>query len=158
MRLIALLALTALPCLAQAAEPAAAAPTQSVAPEHRGAPFTTTVKDTTTLESIAAQADQMNGKVVRVDVTVSSVCKKKGCWMGIKSEKGTVARVTFKDYAFFMPLDCEGRKATLEGVVETKRLDPKERAHLAEDAGKKVDEIPEVELRVVATGVELAGR
>jgi len=162
MRLIACLTLASLPALAHATEPpaapAAAAPLQSVASEHRGAAFTTTTKDTLSLAQIAATAEQMNGKTVRVDATVTSVCKKKGCWMGVKDAQGTVARVTFKDYAFFMPLDCEGRAATLEGVVETKRLDPKERAHLAEDAKRPVAEIPEVELRIVATGVELAGR
>ncbi|MEZ4463226.1 MAG: DUF4920 domain-containing protein [bacterium] len=121
---------------------------------HRGAAFT--VADTVTLDAIAAAPDQFAGKTVKVSGKIGSVCKKKGCWMTINGEKVTsVARVVFKDYSFFAPLDSQGKLATLEGVVEAKVLDEAERKHLAEDAQKPVEEIPAAELRLIATALEV---
>ncbi|MCB9527018.1 MAG: DUF4920 domain-containing protein [Myxococcales bacterium] len=121
---------------------------------HRGAPFALAEKDRTTLDAIAAKAPEMAGKTVQVAGKVQTVCQKKGCWMTMAGEKAR-ARITFKDYAFFVPLDSDGHDVIVEGVVEVKTLDEGERRHLAEDAGKSIDEIPQHELRLVASAVEL---
>ena len=43
---------------------------------------------------------------VEISGTVGTVCVKKGCWLGLTGTKPAVhARVTFKDYAFFMPTE-----------------------------------------------------
>lgn len=141
----------ALPLTAHAAEPAAPVASEVV---HRGAPFA--LKDAPiSLDDIAATPDAYANKTTMISGKVASVCKKKGCWLGLKGEKGAVARVTFKDYGFFAPMDSEGRPAIVEATVGVTKLDPKERAHLASDAGKKPEEIPEIELRLVANGLEL---
>ncbi len=121
---------------------------------HRGAAFTLTEKDRTTLDAVAAKAPEMAGKTVQVSGTVKSACIKKGCWMVLAGDTAR-ARITFKDYGFFVPLDAAGSTAIVEGAVEVKTLSEAERKHLAEDAGKSVDTIPKHELRLVATGVEL---
>ena len=165
MRFIVCLALASLPALAHAAEPAAApaaaAPLQSVAPEHRGAPFTTTAKDTVSLAQIAATAEQMNGKTVRIDATVTSVCKKKGCWMGVKDAQGTVARVTFKDYAFFLPKNAMGGKVDIEGVLTEREMSQDEAQHYADDAAKAGEAPRKVTgpvkaYQIMATGADLS--
>ena len=121
---------------------------------HRGAPFT--VKEQITLDDIAKDPAAFEGKTVKVAGKVAAVCKKKGCWMTLAGASPTArARVVFKDYAFFVPLDCENKLAVLEGKVEAKTLDEAERKHLAEDAGKPISEIPKAELRLIATGVEI---
>ncbi len=154
MRLFALLLALTLPAVAFAGEPAAAAPPALSAVEHRGAAFT--LKDAAVnLDAVAANPQAFAGKTAMITGKVGSVCKKKGCWLGLKGEKGAIARVTFKDYGFFAPMDCEGRAATVEATVQVTKLEPAERAHLAQDAGKKVEEIPEVELRLVANGIDL---
>ena len=121
---------------------------------HRGAPFTLTAKDRITLDAVADKAPEMAGKTVQVSGTVKSACLKKGCWMVLAGEKAK-ARITFKDYGFFVPLDSAGSTAIVEGKVEVKTLSEAERKHLAEDAGKTIDAIPAHELRLEATGVEL---
>lgn len=143
--------------LSPASQPAAAPTAVKMADHavlHRGAAFTLTEKDRTTLDAVAAKAPEMAGKTVQVTGTVKSACAKKGCWMILAGDTAR-ARITFKDYGFFVPLDAAGADAIVEGAVEVKTLSDAERAHLAEDAGKKVDEIPQHELRLVATAVEL---
>jgi hypothetical protein len=84
------------------------------------------------------------------------VCHVKGCWMTLAGQKKTSrARITFKDYAFFVPKDSQGMRGVLSGTVEVKTLGEAERAHLAEDAQVDVSEIPKAELRIVAEGLEL---
>src|SRR5690242_21951723 len=58
---------------------------------------------------------------VVVEGTVLNACERKGCWMQLKDADQAV-RVTFKDYAFFIPLDSKGMKARAEGVTEVKKL------------------------------------
>ena len=48
-----------------------------------------------------------------------------------------------------------GGTASIEGVVELKTMSEAERAHLADDAGKKIDEIPKNEVRIMASAVEV---
>ena len=114
------------------------------------------LKERISMDELAAKADALNGKTVQVAGTVSAVCRKKGCWMILAGEKaGSTARITFKDYGFFVPLDSAGSKGVVEGVVEVKTLSEADRKHLADDAGKSVDTIPKHELRLMANGCEL---
>jgi len=102
--------------------------------------------------------DSMNVKVTGI---VESVCKKKGCWANIKSETtGKELFVKFKDYGFFLPLDCEGQKVTLEGVAFREVTPVDELRHYAEDEGASEEEIaaitePKKELKFIASGAAL---
>ena len=102
--------------------------------------------------------DSMNVKVTGI---VESVCKKKGCWANIKSETtGKELFVKFKDYGFFLPLDCEGQKVTLEGVAFREVTSVDELRHYAEDEGASKEEIeaitePKEELKIIASGAAL---
>ena len=67
-------------------------------------------------------------------------------------------RVTFKDYAFFMPKDLSGKKVVIDGyaIVETTPVEVLR--HYAEDGGKSKAEIdaitePKRELAFEAAGV-----
>lgn len=120
----------------------------------RGAPLA--LKKSITMDELADNAEKFAGKVVQVRGQVAAVCLKKGCWMGLGGDKAASrARVTFKDYAFFVPLDSKGSKAIVEGSVKAKVMSEAERKHLADDAGKPLSAIPKSELRIVATGVKL---
>lgn len=122
---------------------------------HRGAAFTL-AGEAISLDAVAADAEKFKGQTVKVTGKVASVCRAKGCWMTIAGAKPTSkARITFKDYGFFAPKDADGAMATVEGVVEVKTLPEDERAHLAEDAKASIDTIPKVELRLVATAIEV---
>ncbi|MBL8805102.1 MAG: DUF4920 domain-containing protein [Planctomycetes bacterium] len=102
-------------------------------------------------------AANYDGKTVLLEGAVKEVCKVKGCWMTM-AESGQTMRVTFENYAFFVPKDCAGRKVVVEGKFAVKETSVADLKHYLEDAGKhdeaaKVTE-PKRELTLVATGVQ----
>lgn len=109
---------------------------------------------------VAREPAKYAGKTVTVDGVVRKACSRKGCWMELSESsdaKAFGARVTFKDYGFFVPLDSQGAKATVEGVVEIAKMSEKQAKHLEEE-GAQIPRDAEgrpSELRIVATGVEL---
>ncbi|ADB37115.1 DUF4920 domain-containing protein [Spirosoma linguale] len=94
----------------------------------------------------------------KVEGTVESVCKVKGCWMKVKTGDGQTMRVTFKDYGFFVPKDIVGKTVVVEGTAENTTTPVADLRHFAQDAGKSKEEIakitePEKALTFVADGV-----
>ena len=73
-------------------------------------------------------------RVVLVKTRVAQVCQAKGCFF-IAQEGAHAARVSFKDYSFFVPSDISGRTVTLAGSLIRKELSEAQAAHLNEDAG-----------------------
>ena len=106
-------------------------------------------------------ASKMKGKdklAVKVSGTITEVCKNKGCWMMIDIGEGKTMRVTFKDYAFFVPADISGKTVVLDGYAYHQITSVDQLRHYAEDAGKSADEIskitqPEVNLVYEARGM-----
>lgn len=101
-------------------------------------------------------------KDMKVTGTVKSVCQVKGCWMTLEVADGQQMTIKFKDYGFFMPKDCSGKKVTFYGNASKKVISVAEQKHLAEDAGKSKEEIekitqPKEEFRFEASGVVLEG-
>lgn len=87
---------------------------------------------------------------------IDQVCKKKGCWMTIKSKTRDM-RVIFKDYSFFVPVSITGKNVLVEGSVTEKQLTLAETKHFVEDAGgdpSKVTE-PMMDYQFVASGVKV---
>jgi hypothetical protein len=90
---------------------------------------------------------------------VMDVCSKKGCWMIISSGNVT-ARVTFKDYGFFVPTSLKGKTVLVTGVLSVEELSEEEARHYAEDAGKSKEHIAAIkgtqkEYGIEATTVEV---
>lgn len=97
---------------------------------------------------------------VKVTGKVVESCKVKGCWMTIDQGNGSAMRVKFKDYAFFVPKDSEGKTAIIEGTAMMETTSVEELQHYALDAGKSKEEIeaitqPESQLIFEAEGVIL---
>lgn len=100
------------------------------------------------------------GKATDVVVTgkINEACKKKGCWMTIDLGNNEEMRVTFKDYGFFVPKDCDGKEATFKGTATFDTTSVADLQHYASDEGlsqEEIDEITEPEIALVfeATGV-----
>jgi len=74
------------------------------------------------------------GASVRVEAHISQVCQKKGCFMIATSGEGAM-RISFKDYAFFVPTDTGGKTVTFTGTVIARELTEEQAAHLRADAG-----------------------
>ena len=106
------------------------------------------------IQSVDAYTDQ----TVILEGAVKKVCQAKGCWMEV-SPKGADRgiRVTFKDYAFFMPTDSQGADARLEGVFETNLFSKKDADHLIAEgvALTRHADGTATEISFLAQGVEL---
>lgn len=95
---------------------------------------------------------------VKLEAPILDVCQKKGCWMNLKYGEDKVM-VKFKDYAFFMPKDCPGKTAVVQGKVFMEETSVEMLRHLAEDGGmsakdaKKKYKKPQKQLRIEASGV-----
>lgn len=83
-------------------------------------------------------ADVMRQPLQHVDQTivvrtrVDQVCQKKGCFF-IAQDDEALVRVSFKDYAFFVPTDVAGKTVTLSGELVQREMTEKEAAHYASD-------------------------
>ena len=120
-------------------------------------------KGAVSYDAVLPKLKQLSGadklENVKVMGTVEAVCKAKGCWMNIASEKGeTPMFVKFKDYAFFMPKDLAGKKVVMQGYAFKEITDVAALRHFAEDEGKSKEEIakitkPKEEYKFMANGV-----
>jgi hypothetical protein len=112
--------------------------------------------------SAADLTSKMEGQTsmdVKFEGDIIQTCRKKGCWMSIDLGEQADMTVTFKDYAFFVPVEgVDGKTMIAEGVCSWDTLDVDWLQHLAEDAGKTKEEIamitePEFAMAFEATGV-----
>ncbi|HFC00716.1 MAG TPA: DUF4920 domain-containing protein [Phaeodactylibacter sp.] len=113
-----------------------------------------------TFDAMLEKMDNLDSMQTKVTGTVESVCQKKGCWVNIVSEDGREMFVKFKDYGFFLPKDCGGRKVVMEGEAFREKTSVEELRHYAEDGGASKEEIaaitePKEELKFIASGVLL---
>mgnify|MGYP000035329558 CR=1 FL=1 len=125
---------------------------------HFGAAFTVK-EDPIALSAVIDKVDDHADKTIKVSGKVDKVCKKKGCWMVLKSDKADQdgVRITMKDYGFFVPKQCDGQDAIVEGTISKKVVKEAMRKHLAEDQGKDPSGIKgdTVEVTIVANGIEI---
>uniref|UniRef100_UPI0040478690 DUF4920 domain-containing protein n=1 Tax=Roseivirga sp. TaxID=1964215 RepID=UPI0040478690 len=111
------------------------------------------------VDDMLAQLSTQDSVNVKVEGEITATCAMKGCWMNLVLPSGEEMRVTFKDYAFFVPKEgMEGNRAIIEGKVKRTKTDVATLKHYAEDAGKSVEEIAAItedkdELAFEATGV-----
>lgn len=115
----------------------------------------------TPLAEVLAHPDRYADTTIAVEGHVARACSRKGCWMEIADSKADSApscRVTFENYAFFVPKDSPGSRARLEGKVVTSRMKPSHVEHLESEGarvGAKEADGSALEVQIVATGVEL---
>lgn len=107
---------------------------------------------------LASKLGDKTSLKTRVTGIVEDVCQAKGCWMKITTADGKAMRVTFKDYAFFVPKDIAGKKVVIEGVAMKQETSVADLKHYAQDAGKSEAEIakitkPEYDITFEAEGV-----
>ena len=98
------------------------------------------------------EADSFEGKIRG---RVTEVCRKKGCFM-ILADAEHYARVTFKDYGFFIPTDTHNADSVVFGRLEARTVSREQAAHFAADAGRNPDDAMAMrEYSIVANSVEL---
>lgn len=115
---------------------------------------------TMSLKEAIASLDGQPEATVKVMAEVTEVCQAKGCWM-ILVDGDTYARITFKDYGFFVPIETSMQRTVVYGVLTEHVLSGEQVAHYAQDAGAKSTLALEGEVReysLVASAVELEDR
>lgn len=126
--------------------------------KHFGA--TITADNAISYDELIPKMTTTDSLAVKVTGKVSEVCQKKGCWMTLVSDQPghPEMRVTFKDYAFFMPKDLSGKRVVVDGYAFVDVTPVEVLRHYAEDAGKSKEEItkitePKREVAYEAAGV-----
>jgi Domain of unknown function (DUF4920) len=126
--------------------------------QHFGA--ATTAKNAITYDALVTKMQKADSLQAKVTGKISEVCLKKGCWMTMVSETPgqPEMRVTFKNYAFFMPKDIVGKKVIIDGFSLVETTSVADQRHYAEDGGMSKAEIekittPKRELTFEAAGV-----
>jgi hypothetical protein len=106
------------------------------------------------LAEIIANDDAYADQEVVVKTRVAKVCQKKGCFF-IAQDGDKSARVSFKDYGFFVPTDTGGKTVTLVGTFSKKVITEAQAKHFAEDAGEDPSKVTgdRTEYAIVATSV-----
>ncbi len=114
-------------------------------------------------DELLVKMETMDSVEAKVVGKIEGVCQVKGCWMNVVSETNAEAEpmfVKFKDYGFFMPLECAGQTAIMRGKAYREITSVDELRHYAEDEGKSPEEIAQItepmeELKFLADGVIL---
>lgn len=111
-------------------------------------------------DDVMAKMTSTDSLPMKVTGKVKEVCQKKGCWMTLVSDKPGYPemRVTFKDYAFFMPKNLSGKHVVVDGYAYVETTSVEVLRHYAEDAKKSPEEIaaitsPKREVSFEAAGV-----
>ena len=99
--------------------------------EDFGAAFT--LSEVSDFLDVVERTEAYAGREVLVRARISDVCQKKGCWMVLR-EGSTSVRVRFEDYGFFVPKDCSGKTAYVQGHVKREVLSEKVAQHYAEES------------------------
>lgn len=93
------------------------------------------------VEQIATLLKDTTAVAVKLSGTVTAACQTKGCWMTLKNPQGDDLRVTFKDYAFFVPKDCAGKTAIIDGIARIETTSVADLKEYAKDDKKTQAEI-----------------
>jgi len=106
---------------------------------------------------LAAPERYADGPVL-VSGRIAEVCQRKGCWTILRDGEASL-RVRFQDYGFFLPKDCQGDEAFVEGRLQVRTLSETEARHYAEETpgGDPASIVgPQREVGFLATGVRLS--
>jgi len=101
-------------------------------------------------------------QLLKIQGQVTEVCQAKGCWMILVDEEdsSTYARITFKDYGFFVPIETSMQRSQIFGEISKHSLTKERAQHYAEDAGQDPSAIVDAvtEYTIVAHAVELEAK
>lgn len=108
------------------------------------------------LTEAVARREELKDKDILIRAEVGQVCQSKGCWIVLKDGDQQV-RVSFKDYAFFVPKDSAHREALVQGRIFEKDLTAAEARHYAKDAGMPEAEVKKMQASAKTPWIEATG-
>ena len=107
------------------------------------------------LKDLVKDIDKYQDQEVLLATRIAKVCQKKGCFF-VAHEGAVTARVSFKDYAYFIPTDSGGKDVVLLGTFSRKSVSKEEAEHYATDLGESATSSPErFQYSIVASAVKI---
>lgn len=107
------------------------------------------------LGELINDSDKYQDQEVLLATRIAKVCQKKGCFF-VATEGAATARVSFKDYGFFIPTDSGGKDVLLLGTFSRASVSKEEAEHFATDLGETSDSSPEdFQYSIVASAVQI---
>ncbi len=107
------------------------------------------------LGELVGAGEEYLGREITLTTRIAKVCRKKGCFF-IARDGNAVARITFKDYGFFIPTDSAGKKVLLNGTFERRDITEAQAKHYRKDLGEAPDGAAGgSEYHIVATAVRI---
>lgn len=85
-----------------------------------------TLDEAIAIETLLTKPADFVGKKVRVEGTITDVCKMRGCWMQLSDSKGKSIRVKVEDGVMVFPYTSKGHQAAAEGVFHAIKLTPEQ--------------------------------
>jgi hypothetical protein len=146
--------------LALVVSAAATAEPPSGIPDGRDFGAALTLDQPTALSTVVEEPERFAEQPVLVRGQIVDVCQRKGCWTVLRDGEAAV-RVHFKDYGFFLPTDCAGEVALVEGVAKVETVSEEHARHYASESrlgDPSTIEGPRREVTFTASGVRLLGR
>ena len=110
--------------------------------------------DAVPLAELLTRGEEFLGRSVKVRTRIAQVCQAQGCFF-IAQEGGHSARVSFKDYGFFVPTNISGRTVTLAGELVEVTLTDEQASHLNADAGDPDALTTGRQYQIIATSVRV---
>lgn len=97
-----------------------------------------TLKEKTKISEIIANPEKYDGKRLLVEGPIVDVCKERGCWIKIGSDKEFESlRLKVEDGVIVFPLEIKGKSALAQGVLSLKKYSKEELIKSGEEHAKK---------------------
>ncbi|HKL64391.1 MAG TPA: DUF4920 domain-containing protein [Woeseiaceae bacterium] len=107
------------------------------------------------LDELIGAGEEYLGREITLTTRIARVCRKKGCFF-IARDGNAVARITFRDYGFFIPTDSAGKEVLLNGTFERREITEAQAKHYRKDLGEAPAEAGGgSEYHIVATAVRI---
>jgi hypothetical protein len=107
------------------------------------------------LVELVKDHDTYQDQEVLLATRIAKVCQKKGCFF-VATQGAVTARVSFKDYGFFIPTDSGGKDVVLLGTFSRNSVSKEEADHYAADLGETATSNPErFQYSIVASAVKI---
>jgi len=107
------------------------------------------------LVELINNGEKYQDQEVLVATRIAKVCQKKGCFF-IATEGAATARISFKDYGFFIPTDAGSKDVLLLGIFSRTNVSEEEAEHFASDLGETIITSPEqFQYSIVASAVQI---
>ncbi|WP_405235014.1 DUF4920 domain-containing protein [Lentisalinibacter orientalis] len=108
------------------------------------------------LGELVGAGEEYLGREITLTTRIAKVCRKKGCFF-IARDGDAMARITFKDYGFFIPTDSAGKEVLLNGTFERREISAAQAEHYRKDLGDSAQAGPAAgpEYHIVATAVRI---